>query len=199
KFVSVHNSTIDAYVPGASGKVEDFTLQELRALDIGVRVGPEWKGTRIPTLEEILDLCKGKIGIYLDLKQAPIAPLVQLIQERGMEHDVIWFADDAELMDLKRLCRRCVPMPQPNSEAELPALLARFQPRVVASNCDEISENFLKTCHAAGAIVIADETTPAGWQQVLDWGLDGIQTDHPAELIEFLKKRSAAADGDGRR
>ena len=39
RMVSVHNSTIDAYVSGATGKVSDFTLAELKALDIGERFG----------------------------------------------------------------------------------------------------------------------------------------------------------------
>jgi len=35
-------------------------LKDLRAVDIGSRIAPEWHGTRIPTLEEILTLCHEK-------------------------------------------------------------------------------------------------------------------------------------------
>ena len=78
-FVSMHNSTIDEYVNGAKGKVSEHTLAELKLLDIGSRVGSEWKDTRVPTFEEILKLCQGKIGIYLDLKAASIPALVKII------------------------------------------------------------------------------------------------------------------------
>lgn len=192
KFVSIHNSTIDAYAKGASGKVKDFTLAELRALDIGVRVGPKWQGTRIPTFEEILALCKGKIGIYLDLKEAPVPELVRIIKQHDMEHEVIWYASYNELDELKKACPKCIPMPDPGRESDLPMLLKRFQPRVIASYCNRISPRFLKTCHEAGAVVIADDRSPKDWKQVLAWGLDGIQTDHPQELIDYLKKRAAA-------
>jgi len=39
--------------------------------------------------------------------------------------------------------------------------------------------------------VIADERhgNIEEWTQMLDWGTDGIQTDKPAELIQFLKER----------
>ena len=47
-FVSIHNRTVDAYLNGITGEVAEFTLAELRALDIGSRLGPEWRGTRIP-------------------------------------------------------------------------------------------------------------------------------------------------------
>jgi len=52
QFVSVHNSTIDAYVPGKTGKVKDLTLADLKTLDIREKIGDEWKGTQIPTFEE---------------------------------------------------------------------------------------------------------------------------------------------------
>jgi len=190
KLVSMHNSTIDAYVPGASGKVSDFTLAELRALDVGSRVGPEWAGAQIPTFEEILDLCQGRCGIYLDLKQAPVAPLVELIKARGMEHDVIWYADVDELEELKKLCPECIPMPDPGPETHLAALIQRLQPTVIASSWKHLSPNFVQACHDAGALVIVDEETPDCWQDMLTWGTDGIQTDHPAELIDLLKRRT---------
>ena len=94
QFVSVHNREIDAYVPGASGMIKDFTLAELKAFDIGSRVGLEWEGTKIPTFEEILELCQGKCGIYLDLKEAPVKPLIELIKVYGMEREVLWCLTD---------------------------------------------------------------------------------------------------------
>jgi glycerophosphoryl diester phosphodiesterase len=191
KFVSVHNSTIDAYVPGQTGKVADLTLDELRALDIGSRVGPEWAGTKIPTFEEILDLCKGKIGIYLDLKEAPVKPLADAIMARGMEHQVLWYASVDELKELEEICPECIGMPDPGPEENLPKLL-ETKPRVVASVWRFYSPAFVKACHDAGAIVMVDESDPSCWEDAIAWGSDGIQTDHPEELIALLKNRAVA-------
>ncbi len=69
--ISMHNDSIDAYVEGVKGHVADFTLAELRKLDIGAKHGEKWRGTKIPTFVEILDLCHGKCGVYLDLKRSP--------------------------------------------------------------------------------------------------------------------------------
>ncbi len=80
RFVSVHNAKVDAYVEGVTGKVNDFTLAELKQMNIGKRVGPSWENERIPTFEEILQLCRGKIGIYLDLKEPNVKQLVEIIQ-----------------------------------------------------------------------------------------------------------------------
>ena len=168
RFVSVHNDSIDAYVDGASGKIRELTLAQLRSFDIGARVGPKWQGTRVPTFAEILDLCRGKIGIYLDLKDAPIPGLVRIVQRYGMEREVLWHASPSRLEQLQKLCPTCLAMPDPYREEMLPAVLKRLHPRVVASFCDRISPSFIKTCHEVGAIVIADETDPPKcWQQAL--------------------------------
>jgi glycerophosphoryl diester phosphodiesterase len=31
---------------------------------------------------------------------------------------------------------------------------------------------------------------PAGWQEAIDMGANGIQTDRPAELVEYLRGRN---------
>ncbi len=190
QFVSIHNSNIDAYVAGATGKVNDFTLEELRRFDVGVRVAREWQGTTIPTFEEILQLCQGKCGIYLDLKQAPVEPLLKLIKKYKMENEVIWYADFDELRQLKKLCPECIPMPDPGPEKNLPAMINLLHPKVIAAVWRYYSQSFVETCHQAGAIVIVDESNPSCWEQALQWGSDGIQTDFPEELIKFLQSKS---------
>jgi glycerophosphoryl diester phosphodiesterase len=189
KFVSVHNSTIDAYVKNESGKVEDMTLAELRALDIGLCVHPKWAGTQVPTLAEVLDLCKGKIGIYLDLKDGDVSNLVEVIKQHGMERDILWYASPDELEELGQCCSQCTAMPDPYLEQNLPGLIDRLKPRVIAAVWKQYSKTFVTTCHEAGAIVIVDESDPSCWEDALAWKSDGIQTDHPEKLIAFLKAR----------
>lgn len=189
QIVSVHNSNVDSYTKDAKGKVADFTLAELKALDIGSRVDPKWKNERIPTFDEILTLCKGKIGIYLDLKSADPALLISMIQKYGMEKDVVWYCDPDQHHFVKKNCADCISMPDPGPESNLTAIIAEFQPKVIASTWDEFSATFVTTCHAAGAVVVVDESGPDCWEQLVSWGTDGIQTDHPEQLITWLKSR----------
>jgi glycerophosphoryl diester phosphodiesterase len=192
EFVSVHNATIDAYVRDASGKVVDMTLAELRMLDIGIGVDPKWAGTQIPTLGEILDLCKGKIGIYLDLKDGDVSNLVDIVKQHRMEHDILWYAPPEELEELGQCCSQCVAMPDPDQERNLPDLIKMLKPRVIAAVWRHYSRTFVETCHKAGAIVIVDESDPSCWEDAIEWKSDGIQTDHPQKLIAFLEARDVS-------
>lgn len=187
--VSMHNDMVDDYTKDAKGLVKNLTLAELRAMDIGSRVGPEWHNERVPTFEEILDLCKGKIGIYLDLKSAPVDKLLPMIQSRGMERNVLWYAGPVQMKQVQDHCPACILMPDPGPERFLPRLIEQWKPRVVAAVWKFMSEQFVKTCHDAGAIVIVDESGPECWESAMRWGLDGIQTDHPQSLIKFLEER----------
>jgi glycerophosphoryl diester phosphodiesterase len=188
--VSIHNSTVDAYTQDAKGKVADFTLAELKALDIGSRVDAKWKDERVPTFEEVLKLCKGKIGIYLDLKEADVAKLFQMVKDYDMVKDVIWYCDPHEHRYVK--AHGGISMPDPGPEKHLPKIIEEYEPKVVASVWHHYSADFVKTCHEAGAVVIVDESDPSCWEDAVAWGSDGVQTDHPEKFIAFLKKRAAS-------
>jgi len=192
KFVSLHNAKLEGYVPGIKGKVHDYNLKQLKSLDIGKKYGPQWKGTRIPTFEEILELCKGKIGIYLDLKKAPVTELVPIVKKYGMERNIIWYisaADTKNIDDLKESCPECLLMPDAGGEANIPAVTDNLKPCILASDIEHLSESLVKTAHEHHALVFADDksATESEWKQMLQWKTDGIQTDRPEALIDYLK------------
>jgi len=189
EIVSVHNGTVDAYTKDAKGPVKDFTLAQLKALDIGSRVDPKWKDERIPTFREILEVCRGKIGIYVDMKQVDLDPAIKLVQEFEMEPNCVWYGSAAELKKLQILSSRCRIMPDPGPETNLAKLLEELKPKVVASVQKFCSEDFVKACHARGAIVFVDDKSPEDWERFLNWKVDGIQTDQPEKLVERLKRK----------
>ena len=192
KFVSLHNSSVDGYVNGKQRKVKEMTLAELESLDIGEKTGPEWKGTHIPTFEEILKLCHGKIGIYLDLKDAPVEPLMKLIKQYGMERDIVWYIPASYLMgkDVAKMFGLSYIMPDPGNERNLEYVLTKFKPHVIATDMGVLTKSFVEKCHLKNVKIFVDERKgdENEWRQIVAWGTDGIQTDNPEKLIEFLKK-----------
>jgi glycerophosphoryl diester phosphodiesterase len=195
RIISMHNSTVDEYVNGFSGKVSEMTFDEIRSLDIGISKGKEWKGTVVPSFEEIMKLCQGKIGIYLDLKAASVPDLIKIIKQYKMERDIFWYipADRLkEISDLKAGCPECILMPDPGEEKNLGAVIRQFNVSAIATDMGQLSESFVRTAHAENAIVIVDENkgTEAEWEEILAWHTDGIQTDDPEKLISFLIAKS---------
>lgn len=189
--VSVHNSTIDAYVNGAKGKVEDYTLEEIKALDIGEKVGQEWKGTQVPTFEEILQLSQGKIGIYLDLKEADPEVLIPLLRKYQMAEQTVWYLGGGDLDYIKSIqsqCPECLVMPDPGSETNIIRVVENFHPKVLATDMGELTATFVAKAHLAKAKVFVDDklSNLEEWEKILSYGTDGIQTDRPEALINYL-------------
>ncbi|WP_111308053.1 glycerophosphodiester phosphodiesterase [Confluentibacter sediminis] len=191
KFVSIHNEDIDAYFKEKTGKVNSFLLSELKQMPLAKKNG-NMTDDFIPTLEDILKLCKGKIGIYLDLKEADIKGQVQIIKEFKMERHVVWYiypGENEAIKELNKYCPECLVMPDPGNEKRLKKVLNRFDPIFVASDMGVLTASFVNTSHSQKAKVFVDDdiSTVNEWQKIMDWGVDGIQTNHPQKLIDFLK------------
>nr|MDO8087868.1 glycerophosphodiester phosphodiesterase family protein [Candidatus Sigynarchaeum springense] len=66
----------------ANVRTDRSTLNELRAIDLG-------NGQVIPTLEEVFRLCKGKIGMHLEIKEFGITKQIgRMMRELGVEGEV---------------------------------------------------------------------------------------------------------------
>ena len=196
KFVSVHNSTLDSYTGGKfTGKVNDYTLSELKAMNIGQRIGPEWENEKIPTFEEILQLCRGQIGIYLDLKEPDVKAQIEIIKRYGMERNIIWYIPASYMDVIKEVMKnsyKTFPMPDPGSKENIVKIFKEVHPRVIATDMSKLDEDFMKIAKKYGIKVIVDEDkgTEEEWDKILKWRTNGIQTDDPGKLIQYLKLKN---------
>ncbi len=69
KLVVIHDDDLKR-VTGIEGKVTEKTWAELKNLDAGSWFAPQFKGERLPLLEDTLKLAKNKIGVYIELKSS---------------------------------------------------------------------------------------------------------------------------------
>ena len=88
--VLIHDTRVNRTCRNSDGSeiiepvfVSDLTYEELMQLDAGIAFGEEYRGTKVPRLEELLELLDGK-GILLDLdKKIPtekMGPILELTQ-----------------------------------------------------------------------------------------------------------------------
>ncbi len=67
--VVCHDKEVDRTTDGR-GDITKMSWAEIRRLDAGVRLGDQWRGVRIPSFEEVLDLVDGRIGLNIHIKDA---------------------------------------------------------------------------------------------------------------------------------
>lgn len=69
--VVIHDNDLERTTDrGAKDKVADLTIAELKTLDAGAWKDPKFAGERLPTLAEALDFAQGRIGVYIEIKNA---------------------------------------------------------------------------------------------------------------------------------
>ncbi len=92
--VVFHNPTLEKTSTGR-GRVTAHTLAELRELDAGSWFAPEFAGVRIPTLDEVLTLLKGRLLVNIELKALDLASrslgpdVVQVVRRHDMADQVV--------------------------------------------------------------------------------------------------------------
>ena len=72
--VVIHDDRLDR-TARAKGFVKGKTLKQLKKLDVGTWLKKSFKGERILTLEEILEIVSGKVEINLEIKSVLRGPL----------------------------------------------------------------------------------------------------------------------------
>jgi glycerophosphoryl diester phosphodiesterase len=192
KLVLSHDGSVARRTNG-QGDIGKMTFDEVRALDAGIKSGPEFAGTKIPTFDEALDLARGKIGIYVDVKSASAKDLVTHIEEHGMSDHVVIYTGLSEGKEIQKLNPKLKIMPEAGTVANAKHLVERLHPRVIAFDADDFTPDIIRVVKEANARIYVDRMgktdAPAGWQSAIDAGADGIQTDRPAELVKYLREK----------
>ena len=79
---------------GRNQNIYDLTYDEVRKLDAGRWFEKKYAGTKVPTLAEVLDLCKGKIELNIEIKPNAATPeleteTLRIIHEKGFENNCV--------------------------------------------------------------------------------------------------------------
>ena len=90
--VLMHDKTIDRTTTG-KGKVGDYTLEEIKKFNIRDGLGVKTQ-MKIPTLEEILDVSKGKIFLNLDKGFDYISLVYPMLVKRGMLDEILFKGEE---------------------------------------------------------------------------------------------------------
>ena len=188
-----HDETVDRCTNG-SGKVSELTFQQLEAMDAGIKMGTQFAGTHMPAFDEALDLArKAKIGIYVDVKSASSADLVSHIDSHGMTDRVVIYCGLNLARQIQTLNPKLKVMPEAGTFERAQILIEQLHPRVMAFDARDFIPEIIGLVKRAGIQIFVDRLGqadhPAAWQAAIDSGADGIQTDKPQELVEFLEAK----------
>ena len=95
--IVIHDDTTDR-TTNASWTVRDRFAAELRSLDAGRWKAQKWAGTRLPLLDDVLDVMPDGCELFIELKDGPqvVPPAAELVRQSGKASRVVLISFDVD-------------------------------------------------------------------------------------------------------
>lgn len=213
--ILMHDKTIDRTTTG-KGRPEDYTLAELKEFRLRGGAGHKTRH-QIPTFEEVMLLCKGKIMVNVDkgydyFKEAyavleKTGTVDQCIVKAGLPYEQVK-AEHGEVLD-KMVFMPVVKLHEEGAEELIDGYLAQMKPaafELVFDNDGPEVQRLIQKVRESGARIFINSLWPElcgghddravelgepeeSWGWIIGQGAKLIQTDRPDLLLEYLKKR----------
>jgi glycerophosphoryl diester phosphodiesterase len=192
--VIMHDESVERTTNG-TGLVTELTLAQLKSLDAGAWYSKDFAGTQVPTLDEffaILQSSKKKAMVELKGIWTPeqVHTVTDLVYARSVQSRVIFEAFDslkkAAPLFPRVLIQRYLPSDPVALATRFGAIAVLTSPASLETHPDAVEK-----LHAAGLGVILYTLNKKGkWSDAIGMGIDGIITDKPSSLDNWLAKNA---------
>jgi glycerophosphoryl diester phosphodiesterase len=214
--VIMHDGTIDRTTNG-KGKPSDYTLAELKKFHLRNGLGRPTNHT-IPTLEEVMLLVKGKVMVNLDKSYPYYTEALEVLKKTGTLEQAL-FKTDATYPQLKQrypaildsiTFMAVVDLDKPNAKQVIDEYQQNIKPVAFEMIFTKDTSSLLTKntwINTRGAkiwynslwaslngghdddLAFDDHNTRDSWDWLISHGATVLQTDRPAELLDYLRKK----------
>ena len=181
-------------VAGVPMNVRDATFAELRSVDIGSWFDARFSGERVATLAEVLELCKGRVKLIVELKYYGGEDrfeerVIEIIESHNMQADIA-------LMSLNYQGVETLKSLRPDWNVGLLSSvvlgdLAQLDVDFLAVNGRLATRGFIKSAHDRHhKVLVWTINDPVEISAMMSKGVDGIITDRPG-LVKSIRGQRA--------
>lgn len=183
ELVIMHDPTVDRTTNG-KGRVNSFALTELKALDAG-------KGEKIPTLDELIAAVKGRVGLFVEIKEPEtVLDVVEHVSKAGMASDTTYVSFfHPSLLQAKQQSpsSRCGVIFSCDP-ADPTRLALDVRADLILPNHLYSSERTVREAHQHSLLVQTWTVNNSDdLARVTKWGVDGVASDFPNVMVEALR------------
>ena len=204
--VVIHDDDLSRTANG-SGRIRDMSLEQIKGFNVG-------QGERIPTLSEVIELARGRVELYIELKgQRTPEPVVRTLQAASFADQVIvgsfypWLPQRIKF--LAPTIRTSVLVGQENrqSDADKKHPFVEWALAVEADYVHPCWENASPTPHklitreliaairrCGLGVILWHEERPSELRELVRLDVDGVCTNTPDVLSAILKEQRGNYD-----
>ncbi len=171
--------------------IGEVTWAQLQRLDAGAWFHPNFRGAKVPTLSESLDLIQKHRVTMIERKTGDAEACVKLLREKRMLDKVVVHAFDWEyITEFRRLAPEAVLGALGKDELTTEKLdaMEKTGAQLVGWNRD-LGKEDIAAIHARGMKVwIYTINSPRAAKLLIEAGVDGIITDDPAAIVAMRNR-----------
>ena len=196
--VVIHDEDVERTFK-AKGLVKDLTLHELRQLVCRKALFEESEDSRIPLLEEVLDLIKNTSAILnIELKTDVIPypgieqKVIQLIQTYGLEDQILISSFNPKSIKECKAINKKIKTGFLYSKPidQVIAYAKSLEADAIHPDLRLVTEELIQEAHEHRLnINVYTVNAPIYMRKLIAASVDGIFTDYPALLLEIMKER----------
>jgi glycerophosphoryl diester phosphodiesterase len=184
--VVIHDADVGRCTNG-NGLVTELTAADLRKLDAGTWLSPDFAGERIPLLPEALELMRGRVLPLVEIKLRPgidldcfVDRLLSTLDAVKMRYDVVLHGFDAAVATALFARDPQLHLGLTFDETvDAPSFVNGWHP-----HASLITPKLVKDAHRNGQWVCTWTVNDlAEAKRVIDAGVDGIMTDDPEAMM----------------
>ena len=196
QLVVMHDATVDRTTDG-TGAIAGLTLAEIKRLDAGGVFGDRFRGERVPSWVETLELVSGRSRLNVHLKEGGKPDggyelkVIEALRDLNMVEDVILACRDESVGIFARIDPgiECRIFQNNRSSGEYIQASVDLGLRTMQPGRDVTTEGFVRKAHAAGRTVhVFYADAPEDMRAFVEIGVDGILTNYPARLKRVLRR-----------
>lgn len=214
--ILMHDKTLNRTTTG-KGNPEDYTLAELKKMFLKNGAGCKTRH-KIPTFEEVMTLCKGKIMVNVDKGYDYFKDAYAVLEKTGTVDQCVMKSDhpyekvkaeNGEVLD-KMVFMPVVNLHKEGAEAIIDGYLKNMKPKafeLVFNNDSADVLRLVKKVKDSGAKIFINSLWPdlcgghdddravelgepeESWGWIINQGSKLIQTDRPALLLDYLRNK----------
>ncbi|HEV8538622.1 MAG TPA: glycerophosphodiester phosphodiesterase family protein [Bacteroidota bacterium] len=207
QLIVIHDETIDRTTNG-KGNVKDIAYEDLRRYDAGSWFGSgAFSGARIPRLEDVIGALDTTTQLLIEIKDgSDVYPnieqrVVNCVEKNRLEKRSVIKSFDDEILNAVRGIHATLPLLKV-FVVQFPALRITIGRGIAFGNVMEknvqylqphwlgLTKRFVEAAHDKGfKVFVWDVNTESRMRKMIEFGVDGIETDHPAALRKLLPLR----------
>ncbi len=186
EIVLLHDNNLKR-VTGLNANIWNLTYDEVSQLDAGIKFHKKFRGEKIPTLNEVIECCKGKIRLNIEIKynghnSQIVKKVVKIIEDQGFEDSCVLTSMNYKFLEQAKELN-----PKITTGYTMSMIYGDLSKLTAADffsvKYTYLNQGFVRRAHALGKEVCAWTLNYQGdMQRMVDCGADNIITDDP-ELV----------------